>query len=591
MSAGALINPLNTPSSFVGTMGVPTDFGDLVSANYQAGLTNYNSNSEWATLRDKLTVSFEDYTAATGETRYKFFPLDLTAQTDPHLSTFIPGGIHATGGYSSDPADFELYDAEIARLKAEDPVRYSKLKTFSEIQESALAQSRKDKSTLDNAIYRAAPGTSVFGAAMVGGLGAASQDPLNVMTTLIGAGAAASLIRTFAIEAGINMATEAAIQPHIMAYQEKLGQDYSNTDAAVAIIGAGLFGGGLSVAMKGGGRAVTRMLANNDDIPVALRDEARHAENNHHTEDGNPAAPKDMDAHVRDYVRASRDLANGRNVDLSAQSSVAYARWLETVDQDTKRMWDEVTSGADVDEVTTGRLVEQLTKWRDEIIDDPVYANLTRKEVKDLQAQIKQVEYTLAHPKKLADAKREIKEAYPEISAREAEKMAKMEAAETTQGLKNLKASLLDRIDNGTEVKVLDGEIMALRQGVVPKRHRETVNTMKEGIRALDKEYKAFDLKTVERVGDEIQQTLDEMNVTPSRAVDPEKLDEAVAHKESAEYEKEMFATFDALLTRNPDEVITHPDTGESLTVRELSDEIEADNREFSQISSCGVNR
>jgi len=576
MSAGALSNVNNIPGAFVGTAGVPTYFSDLVLPNYQAGLTNYNSNSEWATLRGKLTASFEDYTVATGKQRFDLFPIARAKYEK---------------GYSSKPEDFEHYDAEIARLKEEDAEKYGHLKSFSEIQESALAQSRNDKSTLDNAIYRAAPGTSVFGAAMVGGVGAAFHDPINIASTLIGAGAATSLAKTFIFEAGVNVLAETAIQPFVMEYQEKLGHEYGVKEAAIAIAAGGLFGGTLSVAMKGASRGITRVLANSDEVSPTVRDAARTAEDNQHTFDNNPASSRDFDAHVRDYIRASQDVANGRNVDLSAQSSVAYARWLETVDQDTKRMWDEVISGADVDEVVTGRLVEQLTKWRNEIVDDPVYKSLPDVEVKELQAQIKEVEAQLKKPRKVAEVKQELKEADPTLSDKDAGKLARKSVAEQKQELQNLKQSLDERVANGTEHEKLGREIEALKKGVVPTRHRETVSTMKAGINGIDGEYKAIELAEANRLGDEFQAQLEANNVVPTRTNDQEVVEESIEHRTSPEFEAEMNAEFERALTANPDELIIDPDTGDLITLRELQDKLDADAREFSQISSCGVNR
>lgn len=94
-----------------------------------------------------------------------------------------------------------------------------------------------------------------FGAGLVGGVGAAFADPINVLTLPLGGGGRTVLsaaLREMAIGAGI----EAAVQPAIADQRTELGLDFTLGDAARNIAAAGVFSG----AFGGGAKAVENLL-------------------------------------------------------------------------------------------------------------------------------------------------------------------------------------------------------------------------------------------------------------------------------------------------------------------------------------------
>ena len=72
-------------------------------------------------------------------------------------------------------------------------------------------------------------------------MAATMGDPLVLATIPFGASSAAGIIRTALVEGGINMASEALIQPFVYRYKQTLGSPYSVGEAVknVAAAGAG----------------------------------------------------------------------------------------------------------------------------------------------------------------------------------------------------------------------------------------------------------------------------------------------------------------------------------------------------------------
>lgn len=111
-------------------------------------------------------------------------------------------------------------------------------------------------------------------AAFAGTAAAAMTDPINATVTLLTApitgGAAETVLKaigkTAVIEGGINMATEAAIQPSVYQYHQELGDDYSVSDAAAAVGMAGAGGAVLSSALVGAGSLLKRSLARFNEL-------------------------------------------------------------------------------------------------------------------------------------------------------------------------------------------------------------------------------------------------------------------------------------------------------------------------------------
>lgn len=175
----------------------------------------------------------------------------------------------------------------------------------------------------------------------LGTMAGASTDPVNI--GLMAAGVpesralpwAISTLREMAIQAGLSMAAETAIQGPVLRYKKELESPYSLGDALTSVAGAGVGAAGLTAVVKAGARVFqgirgARRIDGYDDLlEAASRIENPTSEQRAAMEilqshadalrqspfDG--AHPQLDDAHLGALQKASDDLANGRPVDVS----------------------------------------------------------------------------------------------------------------------------------------------------------------------------------------------------------------------------------------------------------------------------------
>lgn len=123
------------------------------------------------------------------------------------------------------------------------------------------------------------PGIGGWAAMLGGALTGGMRDPMTVASLMLGGAPGAGrtvagrILTTAATEAFVNGATEAAMQPQVQAWREKLGLEHGPEQAAINIGTAALFGGLLGAAGQGVGE-LARVLA---PIRPALAPEARGA--------------------------------------------------------------------------------------------------------------------------------------------------------------------------------------------------------------------------------------------------------------------------------------------------------------------------
>lgn len=100
--------------------------------------------------------------------------------------------------------------------------------------------------------YRRATGISALGA-FTGSIHAGAIDPPNAIASIATGGLSkgASLLKHVAYGAGTNMAIETALQGQVKSWKSELGIEYSDTEAAMNIGFAGIFGGSIPLATAG----------------------------------------------------------------------------------------------------------------------------------------------------------------------------------------------------------------------------------------------------------------------------------------------------------------------------------------------------
>ncbi len=157
------------------------------------------------------------------------------------------------GRYRNAAASIRHRVADLARSHPDLPV-----KGHDEILRDAAAAA---KAIRDRAAEVRA-GADTWGdiAYFAGGAGAAVLDPPNLATMWAGAPAAAHLLRTFLIEAGLGAAVEAGALPAVAQWKHDIGADFGVGDALENVTMGALGAGGLSVSMKLMGRGFTGLL-------------------------------------------------------------------------------------------------------------------------------------------------------------------------------------------------------------------------------------------------------------------------------------------------------------------------------------------
>ena len=152
---------------------------------------------------------------------------------------------------TENPKVLEALDKHITQLKLDEPDKYSELLTQKELKQ------RSDQERLNTVmgarrVQAGAPKDFLtMGANLAGGVIASFQDPVNLLTSTFGAGASAGLLKTIAIEAGINMATEALTVPDRVENYETIGLEYGTNEIIKDLITAGAFGAVFAGGLKG----------------------------------------------------------------------------------------------------------------------------------------------------------------------------------------------------------------------------------------------------------------------------------------------------------------------------------------------------
>lgn len=160
--------------------------------------------------------------------------------------------------------EFETYQ----KLKEEDPQKWEKLRTSEEIDVQIPLDQVSARTDYVRAKRNAPEGWKSTITDLAAGVKSFGTDPVNQGATIVsfpftaGAGGSAvmQVVKSFAIEGGVNAVIEAAVQPQIARMQKQLGFKYDVEDYISRVAGAGIIGGVAGAAITGTGIGVGKAL-------------------------------------------------------------------------------------------------------------------------------------------------------------------------------------------------------------------------------------------------------------------------------------------------------------------------------------------
>lgn len=279
----------------------PQTFTDVTSAAFEAHRDNYLSISEARLVGAEFSKSLKAYEEITGvnlEDQLK----DQIEEAQKVNQGLSPRD-QTQAGETNEQIRRRILNENIVRLRQEDPETYKNLKTYDEAEEAAKEQARQSQAKLDAAVRNATGAFAAVGGSLAGGVLAGLTDPVNLVTMPFGATASQSILRAAAIEAGVNAATEVALQPMVKQWQASIGNDYGFDEAVSNVMFAAVGGAGLTGAIRGTGRAIqvvneldaramvvetTRALQEKDALPKSLKAPLDYIEQAIHVKQADP---------------------------------------------------------------------------------------------------------------------------------------------------------------------------------------------------------------------------------------------------------------------------------------------------------------
>lgn len=287
-----------SPEEFGGEARLPASLSDILSTGFET--LPYFSSS-------RTDAKFKSYNKALSEARSEF--KDITGQT---YDDIIPPDVK--GNFTR---EMEFLDNYIIQRRVEEPEKYNKVKTTEDIVRRSYEIAQEAQAEFQSLVVSR---DDFLGSttAFLTEFGNAALDPVNIAATLIPAGRATSFIGAFLREAGVNALAETAMQPFVIDWQEKIGNQYGLTDAAQNIALAGLVGGTFGVAGRAieiGPSVAMRKLASNESVPAPIREWAKDVARGYDITSSRPRGVDiSMEEHTRNVEVAFDALQNNKPI-------------------------------------------------------------------------------------------------------------------------------------------------------------------------------------------------------------------------------------------------------------------------------------
>ena len=230
----------------------PSDTLDVAGAAFTNVRQNFNFDSEIRLVGDPLHKR-----NALIQERFGQSVSDLTGTSKKYTNPTAEGRIEQL------KEDNDQIDAIILRGRKEQPGRWDGIKTTAEIRDEGKRIADDATKNAEQVTARNPSQLSSISGQLVGGVGGAFTDPVNIATLPLGAGetkivgtgafATAKAIALTAAKGGaIQAAVQAASVPQVAHWQNTVGHKYGLSEAATDI-GLGFVGG---AAIRGGTEAL-----------------------------------------------------------------------------------------------------------------------------------------------------------------------------------------------------------------------------------------------------------------------------------------------------------------------------------------------
>lgn len=229
----------------------PTDMGDVIGTSFQNVRQNFTTDAEIRLIGDPLNERNALLKDRTGQ--------DITALTGVDKKYTNPS---ADGRISMMEEANNAVDDIIVRGRKEQPGIYDGIKTSAEIREEGKTKAQEAMRGAEETASRNPNAISRITGQLVGGIGGAFTDPLNIATLPIGAGeakivgagafaTAKGIALAAAKEGALQAAVEAASIPQISHWQTELGHKYGLAEGATDIAFGFLGGAGIRAGLEG----------------------------------------------------------------------------------------------------------------------------------------------------------------------------------------------------------------------------------------------------------------------------------------------------------------------------------------------------
>ena len=553
----------------------PTTFSDVVSAGFASQRDNFNANASTRIIAELRDANFQSYEDIVGS---KFNPSDFDfANEIKDSAQSVVNRFSDVNRSFMDKQTFatEKFDIQVRKLKASDSEKYAQLKTYDEIKEEARKRANMSRAEFENVASRADEDTAFYGS-VVGSLGGALTDPINVLTMPLGAGAAGGVLRAIGTEAAIQAGVETVTQPTVYAWQKELGQEYDLGDAATNIFGAAVLGGGFAGVVRGArptAQATFALMQKSSTFNSLQKQASGYLSRVAHFREANPNPKVASELHTDTVTAVNAVVRAGDNPSIANLPM-------------TSKQFNEIDTGTRGLNDVQKQTINELQKFKDGISDIPQEAvEIVRKydNFEEFSKDALSVEngfFDIPTSKQIARNER-INEINQEIDAINLE--ARPIANKQTKTAQD--KSTLEQLGLRKEALLNERNSMPSAPSIV-----ETsldIDAVNRGLKRVFDNVKLRDaeISKGEPVSPELAPS--KIEEIPQPLTNRE-ADELIKRLESIDNQKAQAENFRQLVESNADTVVTLED-GTTKTLRQLSEEFADDENFITEISTCAI--